>query len=436
MGVLVLAIFMLQAAPASCPDAAACRAAAEAAAANGDYETFHDLAWRAVQKGRPNDPALMVLLARAQSLSGRPGDALVMLGRLADLHAAVDVSLPDFDRARRLPGWADVEARLRGAATPAANEPAAPSAARPGVAPPPAVSKSEEPRPEPATEAPRTDAAPSSSAAPRVLDSLSFDPPANLGAFALAHDSVSRRFVVGDAPSRRLLVIDEVSKHVVPYVSAASAGFYQDLTGLTIDARRGDLWVISATGTGADATSIVQKLQLVSGRGLMDVRPAESLAPLRLVDVAVTADGTVFALDAAGSRLFRLRAGSRSLEVAQHLDTAHWTALTASDDHTVFAASDRGIVRVDLASGAVQPVKSVEDLGGFVSLAWRNGALVGVQRTAGVSLVVRVALDAAGTRAQPRAILAAGTFPIVGTLAGSSFYYLTDAGTINRIAVR
>ena len=48
---------------------------------------FHDLAWRAVQKGKPNDPDLMLLLARAQSLSGRPGDALVMLGRIVDLGA-------------------------------------------------------------------------------------------------------------------------------------------------------------------------------------------------------------------------------------------------------------------------------------------------------------------------------------------------------------
>jgi hypothetical protein len=167
----------------------------------------------------------------------------------------------------------------------------------------------------------------------------------------------------------------------------------------------------------------------------MDVRPAESLAPVRFVDVTVTPDGTVLALDAAGSRLFRLRAGSRSLEVAQRLEPAQWTALTASDDHTVFAASDRGLVRIDLTARAVQPVKSVEDLGGFVSLAWHNGALVGVQRTAGVSLVVRLGVESAGPRAQPRAILAAGTFPIVGTLAGSSFYYL-DAGTINRIALR
>ncbi len=60
-----------------------CRQLALDAAAREDYNAFHDLAWRALQAGPKNDPALMTLLARAQSLSGRPGDALVMLQRLA-----------------------------------------------------------------------------------------------------------------------------------------------------------------------------------------------------------------------------------------------------------------------------------------------------------------------------------------------------------------
>src|SRR5215471_11163679 len=121
-------------APASCPDVAACRAEAEAAASRGEFEAFHDLAWRAVQKGKRNDPALMFLVARAQSLSGRLDDALVMLNRLADLHAPIDLLLPDFDRVRQLPGWAGLEAKVAGApAPPAAAAPPAPSAAAPSA---------------------------------------------------------------------------------------------------------------------------------------------------------------------------------------------------------------------------------------------------------------------------------------------------------------
>ena len=63
-----------------------------------------------MQKGPRNDPELMTLLARAQSLSGRPGDALVMLRRLAQLGASVDLGNDDFQRVRALPAWPELAA--------------------------------------------------------------------------------------------------------------------------------------------------------------------------------------------------------------------------------------------------------------------------------------------------------------------------------------
>src|SRR4051812_50143624 len=92
-----------------CSEWRECRQMALAAAARGDYETFHDLAWRAIQTGPPKDPALMFLLARAQAVSGRPHDALIMLQRLAEMGVPSDVADNDeFVRTRQLPGWPDV----------------------------------------------------------------------------------------------------------------------------------------------------------------------------------------------------------------------------------------------------------------------------------------------------------------------------------------
>src|SRR5262245_9824673 len=88
-----------------------CRSMALAAAEQHEYERFHDLAWRAVQTGPPRDPSLMLLLARAQVLSGRPHDALVMLNRLAEMGIAADTTSDDFSRTRELPGWPEVQAR-------------------------------------------------------------------------------------------------------------------------------------------------------------------------------------------------------------------------------------------------------------------------------------------------------------------------------------
>src|SRR5262245_49335803 len=88
--------------PAACDAPEPCRQLTLAAIAAGDYERAHDLAWRLVQTSpkRDRDPAALAVLARAQSLSGRGYDALVMLQRLVDMGVVVDdaESSDDFRR--------------------------------------------------------------------------------------------------------------------------------------------------------------------------------------------------------------------------------------------------------------------------------------------------------------------------------------------------
>ncbi len=247
---------------------------------------------------------------------------------------------------------------------------------------------------------------------------------------------MSRRFVIGDRRANRLLIVDEVTKNTVNYVSASSAGFYDELTAFSIDARRGDLWVTSARGTGDEAASVVHKLQLVSGRTLLEARAAEKSGAVRLVGVAATPDGTVYALDAAGNRLFRALPGSRTFTEVMRFDSAIGSAIAAVDDTTLYVAGAKGLLRVDPIAKSAAAVKTPEQLTGFESLVWRSGSLLGVERVAESYLVVRVKLDPAGTRAQPRQILAASPTVTVGTLAGDSFYYLSDVGTIRRVPIR
>src|SRR5262249_24050152 len=144
--------------------------------------------------------------------------------------------------------------------------------------------------------------------------------------------------------SSRLFIIDEVSRHVVNYATAATAGFFDELTGVAIDARRGDLWVASAKGHGADRASTVHKLQLVSGRALMEVSPGDGAGATRLVDVAVPPDGTVYAIDAVDARLFRARPGARRLEPVMRLESAHPTAVVAEDDRVLYIAASDGLL--------------------------------------------------------------------------------------------
>src|SRR4051812_41621409 len=356
----------------------------------------------------------MLVLARAMALSGRPGDALVMLGRAADHGPLPDVTTDsDFSSVRALSGWPDLEAKLTGAPRPPAPSAPAPSAPTPS--------------------APSAPLAPS---APRDSpEALAFDAP-NLNPFALAHDAVSRRFVLGDRRAHRLLVIDEVSHNVTTYVTAQTAGFYDDLTALTIDVPRGDLWVASARGEGSDRVSVVHKLQLISGRLLTEVRAPDAAAPLRIVSLAVMPDGTVYALDGAGERLFRVRPGTRSLEEVMRLQGEGYAALTAAGDRTLYAARAGQLVRIDPAARTLVTLQSAQALGAFESLAWHNGVLVGIEHAGDRFDVVRLKTDGTGTRVVSRQVVASSSNATVGSLGGDSYYYLGEDGTIRRVALR
>ena len=414
--VLLLALTTTTAQPgATCASVDECRQQALAAAARGDYETFHDLAWRAVQKGRPNDPDLMYMLARAMSLSGRPGDALVMLSRLADLGIKVDASGEAFRRVRALTGWPEVEARLAGVPSTAGAEPApapstsatVPETAAPAAAPAPV--------PAPAGE-------------PFEFETTPFEPA------GLAYDEVSRRFLLGDRRAARLVIVDETTHRVTPLVGAASAGFFDTLTGFDVDHRRGDLWVVSTQGDGESAESMLHKLQLVSGRVLLHVA---SEPGVRFVDVAVAPDGAVYALDEIAGKLFRLPSGSHALDAVTTLGIEHPTSIALNDDRVAYVGSPSGIVRVDLASHAVTPVTAPGVLGPVQLVRAHNHALYVVERLNGTSRLLRLALDTSG-RAVVKVLpldasLPAGT---AATIAGSTLYYLSGRGEIRSLKVR
>lgn len=448
VALFVFSLF-IQDPPAARPDCKEwheCRQMAVDADARQEYETFHDLAWRAVQTGPKNDPDLMYMLARAQSLSGRPSDALVMLQRLAQMGRKTDAATnDDFRRVRALPGWAQMEG-----ATATAAEAAAPSSAKPPVPPPPsrdvdprAAREDTKPSPPPAP-------APASVPAPKPVDarpaasplapveSLRFTAAASSLA-GLAYDAVSRRFIVADREARRLTVVDEFSQHVANLASAQSAGF-GSIAALEIDTRQGNLWVVStdtasAKGSAAQAAdqslhTTLHKLQLISGRVLQSFVLPERLGAARFADVAVTPDSTVLALDDSGQRIIRLRARSTDLEVAATLKDRPLTIAPASDARA-YVATAEGIVVVDLATRAVTPLKAASgvNLAHVSRLRWHKGSLVGIQQNDGAYQAVRFTLDASGRRATRQQILDASLptiEPTAAVIADGILYYLAS----------
>jgi hypothetical protein len=417
---------------AECSDWRDCQKRALDAAAAGQYETFHDLAWRAVQKGPPRDPTLMHLLARAQSLSGRPHDALVMLLRLAERGIEIDAATnEDYAAVRRLPQWAEHAARFTAGA--AASE-------RPDEAPPPRANASagESPTGAPETVTSTAGGAPVARAggggAAGVVDRGGMSPiedalrvPAlTLTPMALAHDRASGRFVFGDAPGRRLVIVDERMHFVVDLVRERSAGFY-DITALELDSQRGDLWVVSADRAGATA---LHHLQMVSGRPLARYDIPPDIAPGRFEDVAVARDGTVYVLDALGRRLLSRAPRADALTVAARLDVEAPSSIAPAPQDVVYIAHAGGILRVDVHGGRARPLRTGgESPPAFVRLRWQAGALVGVDRLGdGACRIVRLPVSAAGDRAGPVQVLASHVDlpnPAATTVTDGAVYYVS-----------
>jgi len=209
----------------------------------------------------------------------------------------------------------------------------------------------------------------------------------------LAYDAVSRRYLFGDRDGRKLRVVGEGLDHAVDLVRSESAGFL-DVCALAIDTRRGDLWVASANADGTTAT--LHKLQLISGRPLLAVPFAAGGAPVVPVDLAVTADGAVLALDASG-RLHRLRPGASTIETVVQLPVGGATSLApAPSDGVWFVAHEAGLSRVDLPSRGVVALGSPKDvsLAAFERIRAHRDGLVGIQAGAdGVRRIVQLELN-------------------------------------------
>jgi hypothetical protein len=457
---------------AECSGWQECRAMALAAADRGEYETFHDLAWRAMQTGPPRDPSLMLMLARAQSLSGRPHDALVMLDRLTEMGVPSDADTnDDFARTRQLPDWPELAARIERLRTTATASPPpappAPAAAPRRAAPPaptaaprapaPKVEPPAPPVPPPAPAAPPAVAAPPvvatppppvAAAAPEspVVPPVAKSEAARFsndraGVVGLAYDTVSRRILFADRVARKLVVVGEGSHRPQDLVRADSAGF-KDISAIEIDDKRGDLWVTS--GADENGAGTLHRLQLVSGRPLRSFRIPPDGDSVMLADVAITRGGTVLVLDAASGTILQLRPGAAAIERVMHVAVTGPVSLAAgTEEGIVYLAHRDGVSRLDLRARAASTVSAPKNvsLAGLEQIRWHRTALIGIANEAGATRIVRFELNA-GERSVKRATTIEASAPLVAhaavTISGDDLLYLSPviAGATEFVAYR
>lgn len=425
-----------------CSEWRTCRELAVAAAERRDYQAFHDLAWRTVQTGPRNDPSLMFLLARAQALSGRPHDALVMLERIGP-HPIASEAVTDaaFESVRQLPDWPALEARLKNETAPATTAAPATAPATVGIAPsassaaPPAAPTPNAPT-APARNAARNEARPTP---PAPVPGIAGATTAEAGHFSLnqfrlaglAYDSVSERFILADQSNRKIVIVGKGTNHGVDLVRADSAGF-QNITALAINGARGDLWV--ASGDGGAAT--LHRVQLVSGRPLRSYPLNLRDGSIRIVDLAVAKDDAILALDDVGGQLFQLRAGNTTFEPPVRIDAQTLTSVTAADNRVAYVSHRDGLIRVDLQNRrtAKLPLPADFSIGRIEQIRMFGDDILAVTaREDGTYWVRKLELNAAGTaiRRVLTVDIPVSIIPPLLTVAGSDLFYMLPASSGN-----
>jgi hypothetical protein len=429
--------------PATCVSADECRRLTLEAIDARQYERAHDLAWLAYQKGARQDPITLTLLARAQSLSGRADDAFVMLRRLSEAGISVDDvhTSDDFARVRTHPGWPVLQASFERLASSRKDAAIDGTATVANVAAAPAASNNSLPAGKRSAAPPAEGASSTAVGADRdalnaftptpveakranedlTLPALAFSPA------AVAYDEVSARFVLSAPASDALTVVSQTSTNAASFTSRGWSG-HDRITALAIDRRAGDLWVAVNSASGA----MLHRLQLISGRRL-DALEIPGDQPADINALAAGTDG-VFALDRAARRVLRRTPQSKALSSFVRLPPELIPTALAYAPRALYVAHGDGLLRVELASRRQQPVAASHHaaVANLHSLAWHDGVLLAIQRSAEKQQVVRLHLNAAGTRIT-RVDALGGATSDVATLSGGVYHFLADEGNGVRV---
>lgn len=212
--------------------------------------------------------------------------------------------------------------------------------------------------------------------------------------------------------------------------------------GVRVDPTRDVLWVTTSgipqfEGYRAADSTVAALLRIRISDGVIEAR--WDLPPVNgghvLGDLAVASTGDVYVTDSTQPVLYRLRAGSDTLQRYTHplFRSLQGVAPTADGKALYLADYSHGLLRVDLASGNVS---RLADAPGSTSLgcdgiALSGNTIVAVQNGVTPARIMRYDVDPTDLRILRAAVLdrqlELAPEPTIGTIVGSAFVYVANS---------
>ena len=386
----LLGIVLLAAACAREPeDLAGLAHAGREALKRGGVQRAATLLERAVVLA-PENPNLLYVCARAESLAGDRDRALQHLARTVDLGFGDGAARePAFRSLAPLPGFQGLLRRIARQGSPV--DPSRPA----------------------------------------------FVLPSDLIPEGMAWDAAGRAFYVGSLLRHKIARIgpDGVARDFVP----SGAGGLGEVLGMKVDATRREL-VAAAMGLGPRRRgSGLFRFDLATGRPtgsvVLDGHDRQHLWN----DLAFLPDGGLVVTDSEEGTVYRVRNGRAERLLAPGSLLYPNGIATTPDGRRAFVAHGEGIAILDLATRRLAPLPHPDGVailgidGHYLDLQPAGGRLIGVQNDTDPIRLIALPLDATLTRVTGLTILAARTpnlpLPTTGALVGGDFYYMANTQT-------
>jgi len=263
---------------------------------------------------------------------------------------------------------------------------------------------------------------------------LAFTAPAQLVPENVAFDPKSGAFFLGSVAERKIVRV--AGGRVSDFGNSGNlTPPLLSIVGMKVDAARRTLWAASEGGPSPKPRRSELLLFDIDRGELLHRFAPDDGDPHLFNDVVVSSQEDVFITDSVGGGVYRVsaRGALRALVPGGAFPHANGIALSR-DEKKLFVAYDVGIAVVDPQTGAHADLRneSSRSIAGIDGLYARGDELVAVQNNIGRARVVRIRLDAEGTRARDVEYLESGhplfgdPAPTTGVLVGDQFYYIAN----------
>jgi hypothetical protein len=254
----------------------------------------------------------------------------------------------------------------------------------------------------------------------------------------IAFDPKTQTFYVGSTFKRKIVAIDRKGR-VRDFTKEGQHGAF-GFVGLRVDASRNALWAItSSAGDGMPARGLDKSCLGCStvmrydftGRLLKKYELANKPAGHFLNDLVVTQAGDVFMTDTMTGDVYRITRAKDTLDKWVSVEPrAFPNGIDATPDgRTLFVATEAGLRKIDVASGAVAPIS--RGMGTIDGLYFYENSLIGIQPFEDGRKLARFHLspkhDAVARIETLEASHPAFLQPTTGVVVGHEFYYVANA---------